>query len=220
MARKRKDKDAASIGDAAPFVDEIHRQTDEEVEKALSRAKRTADSRLDEARKRAHEETERILDAARDRAELERRRILSDLSLEMKKITLKARGELVQDVLGQVRARVERTRGTPEYRDMLKAFVIEGIQALDRDAVQVSVSSADRATANDAFFTEVAAACGRPVKIAPQADLGDTAMGAIVRAADGSVLFDNTIEARMERMTDDLQLIVSKEVFAEESRKP
>jgi vacuolar-type H+-ATPase subunit E/Vma4 len=204
-------------GDATPFVEEIQKQTDEEVDKVLSRAKRTAESRLDESGKRVHEETEQILEAARDRAELERRRILSDLSLEMKKITLKARGELVEDVLGQVRARIERTRGTPEYRDMLKALIVEGIRALDRDEVQVAVSGPDAAMANEAFLGEVAAECGRPVRIARHVELDDKAMGAVVRAADGSVLFDNTIEARMERMTDDLQLIVSREVFAAEA---
>jgi len=39
-------------------------------------------------------------------------------------------------------------------------------------------------------------------------------MGAIVRTTDGSMLFDNTIDARMERLADELQLIVSREVFA------
>jgi vacuolar-type H+-ATPase subunit E/Vma4 len=71
--------------------------------------------------------------------------------------------------------------------------------------------------ANDAFFDEVARESGRPVKITPAADLNETAMGAVVRAADGSVLFDNTIEARMERLGDELQLIVSREVFGSES---
>ena len=123
-------------------------------------------------------------------------------------------------MLGQVRARIERTRGTPEYRDMLKSFIVEGIQALDRDDVQVAVSAPDAAMANETFFAEVAAECGRHVKIASQTELDDKAMGAVVRAADGSVLFDNTIEARMERLTDELQLIVSKEVFAEESKNP
>ena len=217
MARKRDNEDAAALGDATPFVEEIRRQADEEIDKILSRAKRTADSRLDEAKKRVREDTEQILDTARERAGLERRRILSDLSLEMKKITLKARGELVEEVLEQVRARLERTRGTPEYRAMLKALTIEGILALDRDDVSVSVSAADAAMANRAFFDEVARDCGRAVRISSAADLGETVMGAIVRAADGSVLFDNTIGARMERITDELQLIVSREVFAPEA---
>ncbi len=214
MAKKNRAKnEPAPMADAAPFVEEISKNAAEEVERILSRAKRTAESRLGTAREKANTEAEQILSAANARAELERRRIISDLSLEMKKITLKARGELVQEVLDQVRTRLERTRGTPEYRAMLKALVIEGVLALDRPDVSVSVSAADAAMANDAFFKEVAAECGRPVTISSAADLDETVMGAIVRAADGSVLFDNTVGARMERITDELQLIVSREVF-------
>jgi len=220
MARKRAKHDTPPIGDATPFVDEISRSAAEETDKVLSRAKRTAETRLDEARKQVGTEVDQILAAAKARAETERRRILSDLSLETKKITLKARGELVEDVLGQVRARLERTRGTPEYRAMLKAFIVEGIRALDRSDVTVSVSAADAAMANGAFFDEVARECGRPVKITPAANLDEKAMGAVVRAGDGSVLFDNTIEARMDRLADELQLIVSREVFTEGPRKP
>ena len=220
MARKSAKHDTAPIGDATPFVDEISRSAAEETDKVLSRAKRTAETRLDEARKQVGTEVDQILAAAKARAETERRRILSDLSLETKKITLKARGELVEDVLGQVRARLERTRGTPEYRAMLKAFILEGIRALDRSDVTVSVGAADAAMANGAFFDEVARECGRPVKITPAANLDEKAMGAVVRAGDGSVLFDNTIEARMDRLADELQLIVSREVFTEGPKKP
>jgi vacuolar-type H+-ATPase subunit E/Vma4 len=217
MAKKRINQETAPMGDARPFIEEISKGATEEVDKIVSRAKRTADARLDEARKHAQAEVDEILGAAGARAERERRRIMSDLSLEMKKITLKARGELVEEVLEQVRARLERTRGTPEYRAMLKALTIEGILALDRDNVSVSVSAADAAMANKAFFDEVAGECGRAVKISSAADLDETVMGAIVSAADGSVLFDNTIGARMERITDELQLIVSREVFAAEA---
>ena len=217
MAKKRPaDQQTASIGDATPFVDEINKSAGEEIDKVLSRAKRTAESRLDEARKTAKAETDQILGAAKARAELERRRIISDLSLEVKKVTLKARGELVEEALAQVRVRLEKVRGTPEYRDTLKALVVEGIVALDRPEVNVSLSSADAAMANDAFFKEVAAECGRQVSITPAADLDEKTMGAIVRATDGSVLFDNTIDTRMERLADELQLIVSREVFASE----
>ncbi len=212
--RRRADQPTASIGDATTFVHEIDKSAAEEIDKILSRAKRTAESRLDEARKTAKAETDEILAAGTARAELERRRIISDLSLETKKVTLKARGELVEEALAQVRARLEKARGTPEYRETLKALIVEGIVALDRPEVTVSVSAADAAMANEAFFKETAGECGRQVSITPAADLDEKAMGAIVRTADGSMLFDNTIDARMERLADELQLIVSREVFA------
>ncbi|MBN1916367.1 MAG: hypothetical protein JW889_00545 [Verrucomicrobia bacterium] len=217
MAKKRAEDEATSIGDAAPFVEEIQRGAAEEADKVLSRARRTAQARLDEAQRQVAAEVEQILSAAKARADTEQRRILSDLSLETKKTTLKARAELALDVLGEVRARLERSRGTPEYRAMLKAFAIEGIRALDRDEVTVSVSRADEPMANAAFFDEVARDCGRPVTITPASALDEKVMGVVVRAADGSVLFDNTIDARMDRLADELQLIVSHEVFVSEA---
>ena len=66
----------------------------------------------------------------------------------------------------------------------------------------VSVSASDAKLANTAFFDEVAnevvKECGRAVKVSCEADLGDTEMGAIVRAADGSVLYDNTVYLNRE----------------------
>jgi len=217
MAKKNAaNNDSTLTNNAAPFVEEIGKGAAEEIKRILSRAQRTADTRLEAIRKQTKAETDDILNAATDRAEVERRRIISDLKLETKKIALKARGELVQEALDQVRARIERTRGTPEYRAMLKAFAIEGVLALDQSDVSVSVSPADAAMANDAFFEEVVAECGRSVKVTCTVDLGETAMGVVVRAADGSVLYDNTVGARMERMADELQLIVSHEVFSEQ----
>jgi V/A-type H+-transporting ATPase subunit E len=221
MAKKRnKTDEAAMANDAAPFIEEIARGADEEVERILSRARRTAEARLGAAKDKVNAEVEKIVGVAEMQAEVERRRISSDLSLERKKIVLKARGELVEEALGRVRRRLDQTRGTPEYRALLMGLVMEGILALDRPEVAVSVSASDAKLANAAFFDEVAnevvKECGRAVKVSCEADLGDSEMGAIVRAADGSVLYDNTVGARMERMADELQLVVSHEVFADE----
>ncbi len=221
MAKRRnKTDEAATANEAAPFIEEIARGADEEVERILSRARRTAETRLGAAREKVRAEVEEIVGAAEAQAAVERRRISSDLSLERKKIVLKARGELVQEVLARVRRRLEQSRGTAEYRALLMGLVIEGTLALDRPEVAVSVSAADATLVDAAFLGEageaVATASGRPVKVTCVADLGDAEMGAIVRAADGSVLFDNTIGARMERMADELQLVVSHEVFADE----
>ena len=216
MAKKKAAKDKAALSNnAGPFIEEISSGANKEVERILSRARRTAEARLEAAKKQANAQAEEVLGTATARAELERRRIISDLNLEMKKIVLRARGELVQEVLTKVRARLEASRGTPEYRTMLAGFVIEGIVALDQPEVSVSISPADAAMANDAFLQEAAAACGRRVKVSRETDLDENEMGAVVRAADGSVLYDNTIGARMERLADELQLIVSREVFSE-----
>jgi len=218
MAKKHNtNSDPAPTDDAAPFVAEINKGADDEIERILSRARRTAETRLGAARDQVNAETKEILEAAETRAAVERRRITSDLKIETKKIILKARGELVEQVLNRVRERLEKSRGTPEYRAMLKALVIQGIAALDRPDVTVAVSAADQPMANTAFFKEVARECGRPVTITSVPELDEKAMGAVVRAADGSVLFDNTIAARMERLADELHLIVARETFGGES---
>lgn len=188
-----------------------------EADSILDKAERTAAEIIGKGEKERDEVVEDILSKARDKGELERRRLLSGVHIEMKRARLKIREEVISSIMEKVEKSLAEARERAEYRETLKGLVLEGISALGGKAFSIYVDSRDAALARKEVVPAVKAALSGEtdniedieVKELEKASLG----GARIGVPGGKVIYDNTFEARMYRLRDDIRNIIFEEVF-------
>jgi vacuolar-type H+-ATPase subunit E/Vma4 len=193
-----------------------------EVDSILEKARSTAAAIIEKAEREARTVGERILNEATEKGTVAKKRVLSSVSLEVRRIRLKAREEVVNAVMDAVRADVERSRKRDDYPRLLAGLAAEAIRVLDGEEFVVHADRRDLALLESAVFPAVRDLMkkeGRAVhRIEGKALPGPTAGGVQVGVPGGNVIFDNTFEARMYRYRDEIRAIIFEGVFGSGDR--
>ena len=206
--------DSASV---RVFCEQIRKDAQGEIETILGKAELSARRRREEAQN----EAETIAKQVRNEAETQARRIeatvMSGVSLEVKKINLRTRGEIVDEVFARVWSRLAALKKSPEYSRFLKELTAQGVIALGVLECTVAPGTEDAELFAEKFLEEAAGLArqrmGVNVKLTWKDDVVIQGSGVRIYSADGAMLFDNTTLARMERLSDELKGIIAAEVF-------
>lgn len=153
---------------------------------------------------------------AEEAAALESKRILSKVQLESRKIELRGRELLIDEVMRRVRERIARLRAKAGYASLLERLAVEGAGELGEREIEILLPAGDAKRLGDDALRRVADALGREgVEGATAAVAAEPApgTGVIVRSRDGRVAVDNTLEARMARSGRDIRLLIAKTLF-------
>ena len=189
-----------------------------EVDSITGKARRTADEIIARAETKAREAAERIVKDAAERGEIAKRRTLSSVSLEVRRIKLRAREEVVTAVMARVKAAMEGARSRDDYGDILAVLAVEAIRVLDGDAFIVHADRRDLALLESRSFPrirEIMKAEGRSVRSLEAKPLPTPALGGVqVSLPGGNVIFDNTFEARLYRFREETRAMIFGEVFS------
>ncbi len=193
-----------------------------EVDSILEKARSTAAAIISKAESEAQQVGARILGEATEKGVVAKKRVLSSVSLEVRRIRLKAREEVVSAVMDAVRGDVEKSRKREDYPRVLAALAAEALRVLEGDEFVVYADRRDLALLESAVFPlvrELMKKEGRVVKgIEGKALAGSTAGGVQVGVPGGNVIFDNTVEARMYRYREEIRAIIFEGVFSSEDK--
>ena len=193
-----------------------------EVSSIIDKANRTAAEIIAKAEGEAEKVGRRIVEEAEEKGALARRRMLSSVSLEVRRIRLRAREEVVTSVMDKVRAEIDAARTRPDYGKLLAGLLIEALRSLDGEEFVVHADRRDLGLLeSDAFpaAREAMRAEGRQVKkIEGMALPGATAGGVQVGVPGGKVIYDNTFEARMYRFRSEIRAAIFRDVFSSEDK--
>lgn len=191
---------------------------EKEIESILGKAEETASGIIEKAEEEARRFSAKLLKEAGERGELERRRLLSSVNLEVRRTKLRAREEIVSSVQKKVSEIVKEQRQGDDYAGILAGLITEAIGALDGDHFIVHVDRMDLDLLKGRVFGAVRDAVKRSgrriahleARVLDKPTLG----GARVGVPGGKVIFDNTFEARMYRLRDEIRNIIFEEVFS------
>jgi vacuolar-type H+-ATPase subunit E/Vma4 len=204
------------------ICDQIREDGAREVNSIIEKAKRTAAEIMAKAEGEAKKVGERIIEEAAEKGELTKKRLLSSVSLEVRRIRLKAREEVVNAVMEMVRKDMEAGRKRPDYAKVLAGLIAEAIHVLPGEEFFVFADQRDIGLIESAVFPavrELAKNDGRVVKrLECRALPGATVGGVQVGVPGGNVIFDNTFEARQYRFRDDIRAIIFEGIFSAEDK--
>jgi len=131
-----------------------------------------------------------------------RQRFVSQATLEARKEYLEAVDECVKTVMEEALKRISSLRAGEGYRRALKNLLLEAVEAVGSDEVVAECSGEDEHLVKTvALEVERERGVRISVIVSRQRMLG----GVRVSSGDGSAIFDNTIEARLDRMRGELR---------------
>jgi vacuolar-type H+-ATPase subunit E/Vma4 len=189
-----------------------------EIDAILDRARQSAAEIIAKAEAEAAKAGERIVREAGEKAELAKKRRLSSVSLEVKRIRLRSREEVVTAVMERVKAEIEGSRTRSDYPAILAGLVVEALRVLEGGEFIVSADARDLALLESVVFPAVLERMrkeGRPVKSIEGKELSaPTAGGVQIGVPGGRVVYDNTFEARTYRYRDEIRAIRFRSAFS------
>ncbi|MGD1054485.1 MAG: V-type ATP synthase subunit E family protein [Nitrososphaerales archaeon] len=181
----------------------VSREFESELMVELEKGKVQALSSVESSRREANVAVTRILDTSVKQAESLRDQIIGAGELEARNALLKTLEMAVVEVFDSAVKELRNMSGV-RYDRSLTRLVKEGLEAIGPSA-RIYCSSKDR-EAISAVLHRLGGSQSKPVL---ERKSIDTVGGVVVASMDGSVRFDNTFEARLERMRSALRMQVS-----------
>lgn len=224
QSRKPKAEIENTAAAVAPFIEQIQKDAQAEIEKIRGRAELTAKRKLEEAQREAESARRQATKSAEEQARRIEARTLSGVSLETRRTMLRVEGEIVTEVVERARESVKTLRDRPEYAAFSKRLAVEGILALGEEQCLLAPAGADAK-----FFTPQHVAgiketaerlAGRQIKLTLSNDPSVEGLGVRVYSGSRKTLFDNTLAARLERLADELRMIVVQTVLDRPAPEP
>ena len=141
------------------------------------------------------------------------RQIIQTSKIRMDSEHDRLRWALAQDVLAEVRARLDRlTQDAPRYHKVLQGYLSEAAQAMSQGDLVAELNPRDLDALRPLWDRMAAeAAPGRKVELAAMAEHASGGMR--VRTADGRMRVDNTFESRLDRMQEDVLGVIMDKLF-------
>lgn len=176
----------------------------------LDYARQTREQILAEGKLRLHLEEEREVLAAKARAERIYQQQAQAAELQLHSESDRLRMQLVKSVLDHLPARfAELAADEQRYLPLLRGWLREGAQAIERDELLVQVNQRDwqrLQPAWDGFAKD--AMPGKQLRLSTETIA--CSGGVLIVSADNDIRFDNTFEGRLERMSETLQNTINE----------
>jgi V/A-type H+/Na+-transporting ATPase subunit E len=190
------------VGDAQKEAEVIILVAESEAKVALKAAKKVADQKYIE-----------IINNAKHAAEAERRKIASVTEVELRNRLLETKEALVDGVFEKALGKFKDFVETEAYREYLVKRIEAVAEKIGQKDLVVQVNAKDVAWLTQDKLKPSAKKVHCELKLvkAPEQFIG----GCIIQTADGKIIYNSTIDARLEELKPTLRVEVAKILFGE-----
>ena len=181
-------------------IDKILDQTQKNILSSIDLALTDAQKTLDNAIPRLEQEYDKIISDGKKEADKIQKQIVGSSDLEARNKQLLALEKAVGDVFTKALEQIANAQRNGDYANLIKSLLEKSTNILGTTQVIVYTNSKDRDLVNSALSQFSGAELS--------AETIDCLGGVIVKSKDGAMTFDNTIDARIER----LKPLIRKEI--------
>ncbi|MBI4257447.1 MAG: hypothetical protein HY619_00685 [Thaumarchaeota archaeon] len=178
-------------------VSKVSDEAKQEMIAILGEGVKEAETILEAGRLEATEAVTKILESKDRQVDAVKRRVIGNAELAARNRGLQLTEETVNKVFQQALDKIARLESVGAYDDALKRILEEGVTSLGVKQVVCSCNKRDHKTVSK-LAKEVAKRTGVKIELDPQ--VLNCSGGIRVRSADGGVVYDNTVEARLARI--------------------
>jgi V/A-type H+-transporting ATPase subunit E len=178
-------------------IKKVINEAKEEIKTILDEGLNNSVESLEKAKIDTNIEVENIIVSKEKQADMTERRILGSAELESRNKSLEIVEESINEVFKDALKKLKESVKTEDYKKALRNFLEEGLDAVGSDNLVVFTNKKDSTLLKD-IIKEIAGK--RNVKISLNKETIDSIGGIQLKTPDGSVFYDNTIEARLERL--------------------
>jgi V/A-type H+-transporting ATPase subunit E len=181
-------------------IDKILKNTENNVLSNIKSALNDSQQNLDDSIPKLESEYDKILSDGKKEAEKIEKQIVGSADIEARNKQLMALEEAVGNVFSKALEQIANTERGGDYSNLIKTMVEEATQILGTSEIIVSTNAKDK----DVVQSTLSQFSG--AELSP--DTIDCLGGIVVKSKDGAMTFDNTIDARIER----LKPLIRKEI--------
>jgi V/A-type H+/Na+-transporting ATPase subunit E len=184
-------------------IDQVLERNSSEFSKSLKNSLTDAQKTLSDSLPMLEEEYEKIISDGKKEADKIEKQIVGSADLQARNKALLIVQESADKVLEKAKEKIANMDRNSEYSSLIKKLVTEATSALDTSDVIVFTNSKDKDVVQSAISNISGAELSN--------DLIDCMGGVRVTSKDGSMSFDNTIDARIEL----LKPLIRKDIAAQ-----
>jgi len=184
----------------------------DEADQIKAEAKEKAEAIRRRAQERAEEERKAILNQAAQDVERLRGQAVSTAQLKARSVQLAHREQLLDRVFDAVKEKLADLQKRPDYDEIAALLLREALVQLRVNKAEIRADQASRNSLQKRALGEISK------ELNGQFTMGDTleeGVGVVVKAADGKLNYDNTLETRLNRLQGTLRAPVYKVLMGE-----
>ncbi|HYC26648.1 MAG TPA: V-type ATP synthase subunit E family protein [Nitrososphaerales archaeon] len=178
---------------ATDTLDKVSSEFQGEVLADLDQGRTESMARIEAARRETAEAVAKVLESSVKQAESLKRQIVGAAELQARNAQLKVLEKAVNEVFEMATKEISESEGS-SYEAAIVRLIKEGIDVIGPKA-RVSCSSKDK----KAVSAAIKKLNSSSVKLSLEEEHIETIGGVVLSNTDGTVRFDNTFEARLER---------------------
>ena len=183
-------------------IEKILHQTEKEIESGIDSALSDSHQTLDSAIPKLEQEYDKIIADGKKEADKIEKQLIGGADIEARNKQLLALEESIDKVFVKALDQIANTDRSGDYANLIKSLLDESTRILGTSEVIVSTNSKDRDVVQSALS-------GYPgSELSP--DTIECIGGVIIKSKDGAMTFDNTLDARIER----LKPLIRKDIAA------
>ena len=183
-------------------IDKILNNTEKDILDNLKSALDESQQSLDDSIPKLESEYDKIISDGKKEADKIEKQIVGSSDLEARNKQLRFLEEAVDKVFSTALDRIAKTDRSGDYSNLIKTLLNEATQILGTTEIVVLTSTNDR----EVVQSELSNLPGSELSN----DTIDCLGGIVAKSKDGAMTFDNTIDARIER----LKPLIRKEIAA------
>ncbi|MBC8517270.1 MAG: V-type ATP synthase subunit E [Nitrosopumilus sp.] len=183
-------------------IDKILNQTQKEIESSIDSALTDSNQTLDNAIPKLEKEYDKIIADGKKEADKIEKQIIGGADIEARNKQLLTLEASVDKVFTKALDEITNNERSGDYANLIKSLLDESIRILGTSEVIVSANSKDR----DVVQSTLSGFPGSELS----SDTIECIGGVIIKSKDGAMTFDNTLDARIER----LKPLIRKDIAA------
>ena len=183
-------------------IDKILSQTEKEIESSISSALSDSQQTLDDAAPKLEAEYDKIIADGKKEADKIEKQITGGADIEARNKQLLALEQSVDKVFTNALEQIANADRSGDYVNLIKSLLDESTQILGTSEVIVYTNSKDK----DVVQSALSGYSGSELS----SETIDCLGGVKIKSKDGAMTFDNTLDAKIER----LKPIIRKEIAA------
>jgi V/A-type H+-transporting ATPase subunit E len=195
------------------IANEVIGDVQKEAEAIISTAENHAKETLRVAKEQANQTYRAILDEAKEKAEAEKRKIESIAEVEIRNRLLQTKETLVELAFEKTLVKLKNFVKTEEYQTYLLKLIEEIAKKMDQKVLVIEVNAKDKGWLKPDMLKHDSKKLNIEFKMSKQTQ--DYIGGCKIQTEDGKIVYDATLDNRLEELKPELRAEIAKRLFGE-----
>lgn len=195
------------------IANEVVGDVQKEAEAVILAAEKEAKETLKVAKEQADQNYREIINQVKAKAEAEKRKIASVTEVEIRNRLLQTKEDLVDVAFEKALVKLKEFVKTEEYHDYLLKLIVDVAKKIGQKDLVVQVNARDSEWLTEDVLKRLSKKMHFELRLSEKTE--DYVGGCIIQTADGKIIYDNTIDNRLQELKPTLRVEVAKILFKE-----